>query len=159
MLRKLIATVAVVLMLSSNARLLASRRAGQSAFAYESTPQEGRSQTPDTPPAEQPCRVGGKLSPPRLIHSVDPKFSKDGRKYRLSGKSIVELTIDTNGVPQNVRVERSIAEDLSQKNQKYAGGMDAKAVEAVAQYRFSPAICEGKPAPSLIHVEVFFHIY
>ena len=38
-------------------------------------------------------------------------------------------------------------------------GLDEKAVEAVRQYKFKPAMENGKPVPVEIYVEVNFQIF
>jgi protein TonB len=38
-------------------------------------------------------------------------------------------------------------------------GLDEKAVEAVRQYRFKPAMKDGRPVPVEIYVEVNFQIF
>ena len=38
-------------------------------------------------------------------------------------------------------------------------GLDAKAVEAVKQYKFKPAMENGKPVPVPLNVEVNFQIF
>jgi TonB family protein len=38
-------------------------------------------------------------------------------------------------------------------------GLDAKALEAVRQWRFHPALKDGKPVDVQISVEVEFHLY
>ena len=60
----------------------------------------------------------------------------------------MSVTIDANGMPQNVRVARSFIPSL-----------DVKAVEAINQYRFKPAMKDGKPVPVMITVEVNFRLY
>ncbi len=92
--------------------------------------------------------VGGGVSPPRLIYSVDPEFSDEARKAKYQGTSVVALIVDTNGLPQNIRVVRALGM-----------GLDEKAVAAVKQYRFKPAQFQGHAVPVEIDVEVDFHIY
>jgi TonB family protein len=38
-------------------------------------------------------------------------------------------------------------------------GLDEKALEAVRQYKFKPAVFNGKPVPVEINIEVNFRIY
>ncbi|HEY9126568.1 MAG TPA: TonB family protein [Acidobacteriaceae bacterium] len=51
-------------------------------------------------------------------------------------------------MPQNIKVRRSIG-----------SGLDEKAVEAVRQYRFRPALANGSPVAVPISVEVNFRLY
>jgi periplasmic protein TonB len=92
--------------------------------------------------------VGGGVSPPVLIYSVDAEFSDEARRAKYQGVSVVSLIVDTHGLPQRIRVVR-----------KLGMGLDEKAVEAVKQYRFKPSQYQGKPVPVEITIEVNFHIY
>ncbi|HZY72475.1 MAG TPA: energy transducer TonB [Edaphobacter sp.] len=92
--------------------------------------------------------VGGGVSPPVLIYSVDAEFSDEARRAKYQGVSVVSLIVDAHGMPQRIRVVR-----------KLGMGLDEKAVEAVKQYRFKPSMYQGKPVPVEITIEVNFHIY
>jgi TonB family protein len=92
--------------------------------------------------------VGGGVSPPVLIYSVDAEFSDEARRAKYQGVSVVSLIVDAHGMPQRIRVVR-----------KLGMGLDEKAVEAVKQYRFKPSVYQGKPVPVEITIEVNFHIY
>jgi len=106
------------------------------------TPQTGSSAVSD-----KPYRVGGDVKPPRLIHSVDPEFTKEARKAKFSGVVEVYLVVDEDGNPTHVRVVRS------------AGmGLDEEAVKAVSQYRFKPATKDGKPVKVEVYIEVSFQM-
>jgi TonB family protein len=56
---------------------------------------------------------------------------------------VVACTVDAKGNPQQVRVVRSLSHPF-----------DRNAVRAVEQYRFTPAMLEGKPAPKPVAVAV-----
>ncbi|MEA2539575.1 MAG: hypothetical protein QOH35_941 [Acidobacteriaceae bacterium] len=92
--------------------------------------------------------VGGGVSPPVLIYSVDAEFSDEARRAKYQGVSVVSLIVDAHGLPQRIRVVR-----------KLGMGLDEKAVEAVRQYKFRPSMYQGKPVPVEITIEVNFHIY
>jgi protein TonB len=99
------------------------------------------------------------LPPPKLVSSVDPEFTEQARRKKLEGVVVVALTVDTAGNPQDVRVARSLAQDVSNKYKKIALGLDANAVAAVKQYRFQPGQFQGKPVPVEIEVRVNFRIW
>jgi protein TonB len=92
--------------------------------------------------------VGGGVSSPEVIFKVEPEFSEEARKAKFMGVVTVNLIVDTHGLPQNVRVIRGVGM-----------GLDEKALEAVRQYRFKPAMENGHPVPVQVNVEVNFQIF
>jgi len=94
-----------------------------------------------------PRRIGGGVSAPVVIQRVPAEYSEEARKARLSGTVLVNLIVDVHGMPQNVHVTRGIGT-----------GLDEKAVEAIRQYRFKPAMEGGKPVPVQVNVEVNFQV-
>ena len=95
-----------------------------------------------------PRRIGGGVSAPQLTYSVDPEFSEEARKAKFMGTVTVGLWVDEHGNPTHVHVVRG------------AGmGLDEKAVEAVSQYKFKPAMEGGKPVLVELNVEVNFQIF
>ena len=93
-------------------------------------------------------KIGGGVSMPQVIHSVEPEFSEEARKAKFQGEVTVELIVDTNGVPQNVHVLRGVGM-----------GLDERAIEAAKQYRFKPAMENGKPVPVILDIAVNFQIF
>ena len=77
-----------------------------------------------------------------------PSYSEEARKAKVAGNVLVNLWVDTNGLPSHVRVIRGVGM-----------GLDEKAVEAVKQYRFKPAMENGKPVLVELNVEVNFQIF
>jgi len=108
-------------------------------------------QSNSTQPASdsgKPARTGGRVRPPRLIHNVEPEFNEYARRLKFSGNSQIYLRVDENGSPSHVSVYRP------------AGmGLDEKAVEAVQQYRFSPATRDGVPVKTDLYIDVNFQIF
>ncbi len=93
-------------------------------------------------------KIGGGVSAPVVIYSVEPEFSEEARKAKVAGNVLVAIIVDANGHPQNVRVIRGIGM-----------GLDEKAVEAVRQYRFKPAMMNGKPVAVELNFDVNFQIF
>jgi protein TonB len=92
--------------------------------------------------------------PPRMLYTVSPAaadqsavIKKNGKKH-FEGICVLGLTVDTNGIPGNIRVVRSVGPEL-----------DRKAMEAVSQYRFMPATRKGQPIAVQINLEINFRIY
>jgi TonB family protein len=88
------------------------------------------------------------FTPPHLLHTVDPEYSSEARAAKFSGICVVALTIDTQGNPINVHVEKPIGM-----------GLDENAINAVKQYRFTPATQDGVPIAKRVHIEVAFRYY
>ena len=93
-------------------------------------------------------KIGGGVSSPVVIYKVDPEFSEEARRAKFMGIVLVNLIVDQHGLPQNVHVLRGVGM-----------GLDGKAVEAVKQYRFKPALEAGKPVAVELNVEVNFQIF
>jgi len=98
--------------------------------------------------AFDPSKPAVHISPPVPLNRVEAEYSEYGRKKRISGICLVQAMIDVNGIPQDVRVEKSLEPS-----------MDEKAVEAVKQYRFKPAMKDGiTPVPVMITIAVNFRL-
>jgi len=92
--------------------------------------------------------VGGGVSAPEVMHSVEPEFTEEARKANFQGTVSIELIVDSQGNPQDVRVVRRLGM-----------GLDQKAVDAVRQYRFRPAMYQGHPVAVQMIVEVDFRLH
>jgi protein TonB len=95
-----------------------------------------------------PRRIGGGVSAPQVIFQVEPEFSEEARKAKVAGNVLVNLWVDTNGNPSHVHVIRGVGM-----------GLDEKAVDAVKQYKFKPAMENGKPVLVELNIEVNFQIF
>jgi protein TonB len=93
-------------------------------------------------------RVGGGVSAPEVLFAPEPEFSEEARRSKVSGNVLVYLQVDEQGRPMHVRVLRGLGM-----------GLDEKALEAVRQYRFRPAMENGKPVAVEMNVDVTFNIY
>lgn len=94
-------------------------------------------------------QIGGRVSAPSVIHSVEAEFSDEARRAKYQGVCIISLIVDRQGNPQNIHVTRSLGM-----------GLDEKAIEAIRQYKFKPAMQDGKnPVPVMISIEVDFRLY
>lgn len=92
--------------------------------------------------------VGGGVSAPQVIHSVDPEFTDAARQAKYEGSVSIQLIVDRQGNPQNIQVVRHLGM-----------GLDEKAIEAVRQYKFQPAMFQGHPVPVQMIINVNFHLY
>jgi TonB family protein len=93
-------------------------------------------------------KVGGGISAPQAISAPDPEYTEEARRAKTQGTCILWLIVDAAGKPRDVKVVRGLGY-----------GLDAKALEAVRQWRFQPSLKDGKPVDVQISVEVAFHLY
>jgi periplasmic protein TonB len=95
-------------------------------------------------------KVGGDVSAPVLLYSVEPKMSEEALHAHVKGNVWVTINVDKNGNPTHVRVIRGIGPNG-------AGlGLDESAIAAVRQYKFKPAMKNGKPVLVELNIEVSF---
>jgi TonB family protein len=92
-------------------------------------------------------KIGGDVAAPTLLTKVEPEYSDSARKEKLQGTTILAVTIGTDGIPSDIRVARSLQQDL-----------DANAIAAVRQWRFRPGIREGAPVAVNAQVEINFKL-
>jgi protein TonB len=93
-------------------------------------------------------KVGGGISAPQPVSTPDPEYTEEARRAKTQGTCVLWMVVDADGHPRDVRVVRGLG-----------FGLDAKAIEAVKQWRFEPAKKDGKPVNVQISVEVGFRLY
>jgi protein TonB len=91
--------------------------------------------------------VGGGVSAPEVIHSVQPQFTAEARSQNYQGVVAVQLIVDSQGFPQDVRVVRHLGM-----------GLDEEAIAAVKQYKFRPATYEGRSVSVQMVIDVDFRL-
>lgn len=96
---------------------------------------------------EEPL-FGGKVTPPKVIHSVLFEMTDLGRHIPgLSGQVVLEATIDLKGRVQDVRAVEGMS-----------FGITEKAIETLKQWRFQPGTLDGKPVPTDYVMTVNFKV-
>jgi TonB family protein len=93
-------------------------------------------------------RVGGGVLPPRVTYQIEPTFTLAAREIKLSGGTLVSLTVDKDGMPSNVKILRAVG-----------AGLDEKALDAVMHYKFAPATENGVPVAVTLNIEVNYQIF
>lgn len=81
----------------------------------------------------------------RVIYRVEPKYTEDARANNISGSVVLGLTVDHQGLPQNIQVKKSLYPSLDQSS-----------IEAAQKMRFEPAMKNGQPVSMYITVEMNF---
>ncbi len=86
----------------------------------------------------------GRVSQPVLLRKVDPDYSEQARTAKIQGMVLVRLDVDEHGDPGNLRIARGLGL-----------GLDEKALEAIAQWKFRPGMRDGRPVvmPALVEVQ------
>jgi TonB family protein len=112
------------------------------------------------PKSQRVYQVGGDVKAPRIIQSLEPQLDEqqtkqlnagkkvNGKKVKVTGSATLEIVIGEDGTVRNVAVLESFDHDL-----------DAKAIEAVKQWKFDPATKKGIPVAVELMVKVDFHLY
>ena len=115
-----------------------------------STSTQGQSISPVEPdrPDQTPTHIDKSVRPPVLIHSVEPHFTKEDRKTENGGSLQIYMWVDENGNPSHVRVVHGL-------NKK----IDEEALAAVRQYKFKPAMRDGKPVKVDLYINVNVDFY
>jgi TonB family protein len=90
-------------------------------------------------------RVGNGISAPRLKHKIEPEYSPLARADHMQGTVVIAIVVDEHGMPRDIHVISPLG-----------FGLDEKAEEAIAKWRFEPGMKEGKPVPIMAHIEVNF---
>jgi periplasmic protein TonB len=93
-------------------------------------------------------KVGGGISAPQAVSTPDPEYTEEARNAKTQGTCILWLIVDDQGRPRDIRVIRGLGM-----------GLDMKAIEAVKQWKFQPALKDGHPVNVQISVEVGFRLY
>lgn len=83
-----------------------------------------------------------------LVTKVEPEYTEEARRAKISGDVVVNFLIDEKGIPSDIRVTQSLEH-----------GLDQKAVEAVAKWRFRPATENGVSVGQYAHTSVTFRTY
>jgi len=101
----------------------------------------------------QPGGTGTDLVPasgydrgPRLVRQPKPPYPHDAFIRKIEGEVLLEVLIDASGRVVRTRVLRSIPL------------LDASAIQAVYEWRFEPALKQGRAVPALIRASVRFSL-
>ncbi|HET9100182.1 MAG TPA: energy transducer TonB, partial [Acidobacteriaceae bacterium] len=92
----------------------------------------------------------GEPTHPIFISGPHPEYPAKARadKNMLNGIVVVSFTVDHNGIPANVAVDKSLRPDF-----------DQSAIQAVKQYRFKPALLHGHPVEYPLTIDVDFQMF
>jgi TonB family protein len=89
----------------------------------------------------------GSVTAPAVLYRVDPEFSEEARKAKYQGTVVLTIEVGEDGRPRRFRIVRGLGL-----------GLDQKAMEAVAQWKFRPAMRNGRPVRAPATIEVNFRL-
>ncbi|MGD1091202.1 MAG: energy transducer TonB [Bryobacteraceae bacterium] len=85
---------------------------------------------------------------PKVIHSVQPEYTKEARDAKLQGTVVLSALIGVDGVPADIKVVQGLRK-----------GLDEKAVECFKKWRFKPGSNYfGEPSPTKVTIEMNFRL-
>jgi periplasmic protein TonB len=94
-----------------------------------------------------PYRPGSGIEPPSVVREVKPLYTEAARVRGLQGDVLLELVVRRDGSVGDVRIVKGLGH-----------GLDQRAVDAVRQWRFSPARRRGTPVDVLVEVAMEFRL-
>jgi TonB family protein len=92
---------------------------------------EKPAQRPPRPVAETKC---DEITEPVAVDKVNPEYPEEARKAKVMGTVVLDAVITEEGAVDKIKVVESPDEQLAEA-----------AIEAVKQWRFNPALCDGEP--------------
>jgi protein TonB len=94
-----------------------------------------------------PFRPGAGIEPPSLLREVKAGYTDDARRRGIEGEVELEIVVRRDGSVGDVRVRRGLDR-----------GLDQRAIEAVRQWRFSPATRHGAAVDVIVDVAIEFKL-
>jgi TonB family protein len=92
-----------------------------------------------------PYRPGSGIEPPHLLREVKAEYTEDARRRNIKGDVVLEIVVRSDGTVGDVRVLQGLG-----------GGLESRAIAAVRQWKFAPAMRRGQPVDVLVEVAVEF---
>jgi TonB family protein len=92
-----------------------------------------------------PFRPGSGIEAPRLVREVKADYTDDARRRGITGDVVLEIVVRRDGTVGDVTVLQGLG-----------AGLDQRAVNAVRQWRFSPARRRGEAVDVIVEVAVEF---
>ena len=92
-----------------------------------------------------PYRPGSGVAPPRLLREVKATYTEEARRRGITGDVLLEVVVRRDGSVGDAHVLQTLGY-----------GLEERAISAVRQWRFAPAIRKGVPVDVLVEVAVEF---
>lgn len=91
--------------------------------------------------------LGAPITPPSIIHKVEPQYSKEARMAKFEGTVLLSVVIGTDGSAHDFRIVRPLGL-----------GLDEAAVAAVSKWQFKPGVKDEQPVSVFSQIEVNFRL-
>ena len=96
---------------------------------------------------EVPMRITAEVKQPKLSKKVEPPYPEVARRAKIEGVVILEAVITKTGGVEEVKVIRALHPVL-----------DQAAINAVKQWKYEPAVLNGRPVKVYFTVTVTFRL-
>lgn len=92
----------------------------------------------------------GNFTPPKIVYQKEPVYPAHARaeKDTVDGSVTLKVLVGEDGVPQQIHIVKSLRKDY-----------DVSALEAVKDWRFDPAMRDGKPVAVDLMLDVNYQIF
>jgi protein TonB len=87
-------------------------------------------------------------SPPRVIRLFSPAYPAEAKEQGLNGRVVLRFVVDIEGYAGEPEVVSAEPE----------GVFEEAALDAVAEYRFKPALKDGKPVNCIVKMPIEFRM-
>jgi TonB family protein len=98
-------------------------------------------------PNDKVYKVASGIAAPSVLYKIDPQYSEDARKLKLSGSVLLKVVVGKDGIAHDIKVVRPLI-----------AGLDANAVAAVKRWKFRPGIKNGEAVNVSATIEVNFRL-
>ncbi|QOY90735.1 TonB family protein [Paludibaculum fermentans] len=96
-------------------------------------------------PATSPGPTRRSGTPPKLLHQVEPDYTREAAEAGVQGTVVFEMVVNEQGVPVNIQLLSPLG-----------FGLDEAALRSLQQWRFEPARKDGQPVSTLANARVNF---
>ena len=117
------------------------------AAALPVLPQESGKQAPKERPKIYSLKEDPSIVPPKIKYKEEPKYTTEAHDAKVQGTVILTLEVTEEGLPDNIAVKSGLDP-----------GLDQNAVAAVRNWKFDPALKDGKPVRVKATMEINFRL-
>jgi len=97
--------------------------------------------------SEPSVRVGGGVTPPKLLFKSEPEYAPEARALKVEGNVVLQVTIDVDGSARDIKLKQGLGY-----------GQDEAAASALSKWKFEPGARGGVPVPVMATIEVNFRL-